>query len=416
MPRAESPATASARPAARVLSLQAELLASLALFGAAALLLSVLAIVGYGMLRQSTGAPIYLTAILVSDAVLFVALGALQIRRLVLRPIAAMAAAADAIAAGDLARRVPVGKSPEMAGLAEAINAMTDRLIEERTQLVRVEKMAGVGRLASGVAREIGEPLAAISRHADALRTHTAGHGEVGETAAAIEREGARIARVVRALLDYATPRRPALHAIDVSESVRRVVEQLRAQGALLDARVALTLATGLPLLAGDQGELEQALANLLLNAAESAPAGEIAVVARCASLKDLITERKQRAADPHYIVVPRAPNVRLQTWLGAAGNPAEVLQIVIADSGPGVPADDRERIFDPFYTTKVREPAEGAGLGLAIVARLVESLGGAIWVRRSREGGAAFVVLFPIRDAGALPGPASVALARAGV
>jgi len=66
-----------------------------------------------------------------------------------------------------------------------------------------------------------------------------------------------------------------------------------------------------------------------------------------------------------------------------------------VADDGPGVPETDRERVFDPFYTTK--DPGEGTGLGLAIVARTVHDAGGTVWVDRAREGGAVFKVFIPI-------------------
>jgi len=75
-----------------------------------------------------------------------------------------------------------------------------------------------------------------------------------------------------------------------------------------------------------------------------------------------------------------------------AAGQPGALLYV--ADSGPGVPPDDREKIFEPFYTTK--EPGRGTGLGLAIVARAVHDMGGVVWVDTAREGGAAFKMFFP--------------------
>jgi signal transduction histidine kinase len=68
---------------------------------------------------------------------------------------------------------------------------------------------------------------------------------------------------------------------------------------------------------------------------------------------------------------------------------------IAVLDSGPGIPEEDLERVFEPFYTTK--EPGKGTGLGLAIVARAVENAAGTIWVSRSREGGAAFRILMPM-------------------
>jgi C4-dicarboxylate-specific signal transduction histidine kinase len=69
-----------------------------------------------------------------------------------------------------------------------------------------------------------------------------------------------------------------------------------------------------------------------------------------------------------------------------------------VADEGPGVPEDERERIFDPFYTTK--DPGKGTGLGLAIVARTVHDTGGVVWVDRAREGGAVFKVFLPQAEA----------------
>jgi two-component system, NtrC family, sensor kinase len=73
-------------------------------------------------------------------------------------------------------------------------------------------------------------------------------------------------------------------------------------------------------------------------------------------------------------------------------GQPGALLYV--ADSGPGVPPEDREKIFEPFYTTK--EPGRGTGLGLAIVARAVDDMGGVVWVDTAREGGAAFKMFFP--------------------
>ena len=79
-------------------------------------------------------------------------------------------------------------------------------------------------------------------------------------------------------------------------------------------------------------------------------------------------------------------------------------MKVIVADSGQGVPEDDAERIFDPFYTTK--EPGKGTGLGLAIVARIVDGLRGMVWVERAREGGAAFHLLFPRAISGMEPIP----------
>jgi signal transduction histidine kinase len=107
------------------------------------------------------------------------------------------------------------------------------------------------------------------------------------------------------------------------------------------------------------------------------------------------IEDGRVRAGDKFGTIAPRSPSAGVLRWLESDQAPEEVMKIVVADSGPGVPLEDRERVFDPFFST--RAPSEGAGLGLAIVLRIVESLEGIVWVESSREGGAAFHVMLPL-------------------
>jgi len=99
-----------------------------------------------------------------------------------------------------------------------------------------------------------------------------------------------------------------------------------------------------------------------------------------------------RRASDPQRTTFPRRPESRPARTDFVAGQRGVLLYV--ADSGPGVPPEDREQVFDPFYTTK--EPGRGTGLGLAIVARAVHDMGGVVWVDTAREGGAAFKMFFP--------------------
>jgi two-component system, NtrC family, sensor kinase len=122
---------------------------------------------------------------------------------------------------------------------------------------------------------------------------------------------------------------------------------------------------------------------------------GRIALRTRIVPVNELRAVRG-RAGDAPGEYAPHRPHRRVVEWLsGAARAPRLVAQVVVADSGPGIAADEAERVFDPFYTTK--QPGRGTGLGLAIVARIVDALGGAVWVQRAREGGAAFVILLPL-------------------
>ncbi|HEU4563722.1 MAG TPA: ATP-binding protein [Gemmatimonadaceae bacterium] len=406
----------------RLVSLRTELLFNLALLATAALLLAVATVVVFGSLLTEERTALWLTLLIAADVAVFVALGGYIVRRQVLRPLEAMVAAADDITRGNLARRMPGAENAELDRLATAVNWMTERLLEERAQVVRAEKMATIGRVAAGIAHEIGNPLGAINGYTYVLRQRVGGAPEGLEVVASIEREAGRIDRIVRGLLDYARERRAPGGAVSLSDTALGVTELLRAQGVLKNVRLGLTLAADLPPIPGDPHEMEQALVNLLVNAVDVLPdGGAVNVVTRRATLADITKEREYRRGDPPYIGVERAPNARLQSWLRAAGHPEEMLQLIVADSGPGVPDEHRERIFDPFFTTK--EPGKGTGLGLAIVARLVDNLGGTIWVRRAREGGAAFVLLFPIArgsapvaaPAGAYRAPGELALLAGG-
>jgi two-component system NtrC family sensor kinase len=376
-------------------SLRTELLGNLAVLATAALALAVASVLVFTGVAESEYAAFWLTTLIIADVMIFVVFGGYLVRRLVIRPLSEIVAAAEAIAEGDLARRAPATGSVELARLATSLNRMTTRLLEEQAMVVRAEKMASVGRLAAGIAHEIGNPLGAINGYTHIVRRRLRATGLEDELDA-IERETARIDRIVRGLLDYARPRRATPESIDIEECVDRVATMLRDQGALKQVEVRVEIAPGVPELSGDRHELEQALVNLLLNAVDATHGtGVVTIAARGDSLLSLREDAMLRKDDPPSVLVERERNPRVRAWLHRVGEPARILTVTVADSGPGVAPEEAERIFDPFYTTKA--PGRGTGLGLAIVARIVDNLGGVVWVRRAREGGAAFVMMFPL-------------------
>ena len=380
----------------RRLSLRTELLFTLGILAAAALAIGVSSvIVLYGVLDPSHAAG-YISILVAADVCVLVGFVAYQVERVVLRPVRDTVATAEAIASGDLARRVAPGDSLEMSNLADSVNRMTERLLEERAHLVRVEKMASVGRLAAGIAHEIGNPLGAINGYIHLLRTAAAGTPQSADAITGLERETDRIDRIVRGLLDYARSKPGSQGQVDLNDVARSVMELLGTQGVLKSVELEFRPAAEPLVVGGDRTDLEQAFVNLLLNAVDAmGGSGSLSIILRRTNRGEMLHGARRYSDGAARPLNP--PSARALRWMD--NTPAETFAMVaIIDSGPGIPPEDVERVFEPFYTTK--EPGKGTGLGLAIVARAVENSSGTIWVSRSREGGAAFRMLFPLRGA----------------
>ena len=380
-------------PPSRVASLRTELLLNIALIAATALLLAVASVILlYGVFDARFGA-IYISVLVAADVCVLVAYVAYQVEKTVLRPLRHAMAAAESIAAGDLARRLPPGDTHEMANLAASVNRMTDHLIEDRAYVVRAEKMASVGRLAAGIAHEIGNPLGAINGYTHVLKTSSFDSKNGRDAIAGLERESARVDRIVRGLLDYARARPNTRGAVDLNDTARMIVELLTTQGVLKHIDLELSPAADATLVEGDRHDLEQAFVNLLLNAVDAMEGkGSLSIIIRRTTKQELKAGGRRSDGTSGARIHP--PNARTLRWLDVGG-PDEIAMVAITDSGPGIPPEDAERVFEPFYTTK--DPGKGTGLGLAIVARAIENIGGTIWVSPAREGGAAFRILLPV-------------------
>src|SRR5213083_1532810 len=244
-------------------------------------------------------------------------------------------------------------------GSESLLVALYDRTDELRAQreLIAREKLATVGEIASGVAHEVNNPLAAIRMEAELLG-RASKDPDTSTTAATITREVDRAARIVRSLLRLArradtTPTRVQMNDLvhDVAEIRQRVLRTERVE-------FRTTLDQSAPAVLGLGQELQQVVINLVTNA--------------------------------EYVVRGRKPAiVQLRTHAREGW-----VRLTVDDSGPGVPREIRGRIFDPFFTTK--GPDEGTGLGLAICQRVVTEVGGKIWIEDSELGGARFVVELP--------------------
>jgi signal transduction histidine kinase len=246
-----------------------------------------------------------------------------------------------------------------LAAKVEELQRANAELAAARESLLRSDRLATVGRLAAGVAHEVGNPLGAIGGYAELARGRLAAAHRDPEVVDWLERiaaETRRIDRIVRELLDFARPVVPRLLPVRLGEAVDGALRLASLQARFREVEVTLELPPALPPVLADAGRLGQVLLNLLLNAGDAMGGrGPLRIAARV-----------------------------------AAGR----VELEVADRGPGIPPDDLARVFDPFFTTKA--PGEGSGLGLSICHAIVESFGGEISAANRDGGGAVFTVRLP--------------------
>jgi signal transduction histidine kinase len=343
-------------------------------------------------------------AIVLADVAVFLGLGAYLLRRRVVRPLQRLGEAARAVAEGGLQTRVVVEGVEEAAQVAWAFNEMGEAL-EQRTEalekavvdlrqanrslrrardgLDRAERLAAVGTLAAGVAHEVGNPMGALLAFLDLARREGEKHGLGEHGQQMLERagrEGERVRVILRQLLDFSRSPRSERRPVSISASAEQAASLLRAQSRYADVEIEVVGDESCPAALADEAIVAQILLNLLLNAADAVAPCESKLL-RVRVRAAVLERRADDADDP-------APHRRTP----------DAIECVVEDSGPGVPAEERERIFDPFYTTK--PPGEGTGLGLANASRLAEELSGVVELREDCElGGAAFVLRLPIAE-----------------
>jgi two-component system NtrC family sensor kinase len=350
------------------------------------------------------------------DFLLLLVFGSYLLSRCIVLPVRQLLAVTGKIADGDLSCRVPVPGNREIAELAEAFNGMLVALRKKkdevddhirslesinnelkiaRQETIRTEKMASVGLLAAGTAHEIGTPLAAIMGYAGILRDELHADSEKSDYLCRIEAEAGRIDRIIRSLLDYARPSRSDWEDVDVQEVLQSTIDMLDGQGILKNISVSLSVKEPVPLLKADRQELQQVFTNLIINARDAMlDSGKLTI---CVTIDGEDTSdgssqngkvfRGRRRDDFHRAFF--AP-------LNPRGE-KRYLRIDVRDTGIGIAPENLEKIFDPFFTTK--DPGKGTGLGLAVTARIIDSLGGRITVESSPQDGTTFTVLLPIPE-----------------
>lgn len=346
------------------------------------------------------------------------------LRRKFVEPLRRMVEDAEAIAAGDHGHRLEAGGPAELRRLARSVNEMAESLIEHkqelaenvrslnetnralteaRDELIHAEKLASVGRLAAGLAHEIGNPLNAITTYVEIGRRRTEDEAEWLE---GIAGEAKRIDKIVGGLLDYARPRDGPTVAIRVNEVVEDTLELLESQGRLDGVRLDVELEPDLPRVRANPFHLQQVLVNLLMNACDAVEevgeAGRVRVASRLEEYggPEGVRYRPRRQDDPRevdYSHIRRYNEPPRSLRRATFQEGQRLVTLEVTDDGPGLPTADPQEVFDPFFTTK--DPGKGTGLGLAVSARLVEQMDGAVEAEDLEAGGCAFRVRLPMLE-----------------
>ncbi len=291
------------------------------------------------------------TIICFALAIGFAAAVGLWLTRTIVRRVESLRRGARRIGAGDLQARIELSGHDEFAELATSFNQMAASLAREQDALVRSQKLASIGQVAAGVAHELNNPLMVILGYTKLLRANP---GANADELRIIDDEARLCQRIVQELLDLARPHRLEIVTVDLALLAREAVERLEGVGVLRDRVVKVTSDRPV-MIAADAGKLRQVIANVVVNAAEATEAtGTITI---------------------------------------DASTTADQATLTIADDGPGISAEIRDQIFEPFVTTKVR----GTGLGLAIAQAIVDAHGGRIEISSSPGSGTRVSLQFPV-------------------
>ena len=324
--------------------------------------------------------------LVIAIAVLSIVFAAL-IWQMVHKPVRRLIVGTNRVAAGDLDYKLSIVSGDEVGELAGSFNRMTDELkrahaeisrwartledrVEKKTaelqqaneQVVRIERLASLGKLAAIVAHEINNPLAGILVYAKLLLKRLDRSGASKETEQTrsyletIASESARCGEIVKDLLQFARQGKPNPEPSDINDIIRQSVRLLQHKFDLMNVRTKLMLDETLEPVACDGQQIKQALVALLINACEAIHSSEGIITI-------ISTDLPERDA----------------------------VQIRVNDNGSGMDEDTKRRLFEPFFSTK--ESGKGVGLGLAVVYGIVTSHGGEIEVESAPGCGSTFII-----------------------
>ena len=238
-----------------------------------------------------------------------------------------------------------------------------DALRALQMDLAHANRLATMGQLAASIAHEVNQPIGAARNNAHAALRFLAGDppdlAEVREALECVVNETYRAGDIIGRIRDQVKKVPPRMEGVDLNDAIEEVIALVRGELSKNRVSVQTQLAEGLSPVHGDRVQLQQVMLNLILNAIEA-----------MTSVDDEVRE----------------------LVISTESSPSEGLLVAVGDSGPGVAPEDRERIFESFYTTK----ASGVGIGLSICRSIIDAHGGRLWADAHQPRGAIFRFTLP--------------------
>jgi len=330
---------------------------------------------------------------------LFLALlGFYFIYRSIIRPINRLVKRAEEFKEGEAFSLASDTEQNEFTKLSRSINVMLRRLEDNKAELktgilslekanlelqqaqeeiIRSEKLASVGRLASGVAHEIGNPIGIVLGYLGLLKGSDLNDEERRDFINRIEKEIGRINRTIRNLLDFSRPSKGEMKVVSVHKIIGDMVDILKPQPMVSDSEIFLDKGAKKDNVLADPDKLKQVFLNLSMNAMDAMGANQT----KNESQKNTLSIRTSLS-----------PKTKADKRVNKSK-----IHIEFIDNGSGIPVEDLTRIFDPFYSTK--EPGKGTGLGLSVSLRIIEDIGGDIKVKSEPGKGTKIIIILPIHE-----------------
>lgn len=332
---------------------------------------------------------------LLFDSALLLIFGNFLLSRIVVKPLKKILKAAERVAGGDLSHRIDYQSRNEIGQLSVTFNTMAGTLEEHvgylervnrdlknaQQELINSEKLASVGRLAAGVAHEVGNPLGAILGYTGMLIRGVKDEETQSDFLKRIEKEIKKIDDIIKELLDYSRPTQLDIKKVAVNTVIKETISFLSHQKNFVKIDLTMKLDETIPLVMADGNQLQQVLMNIILNSVDAIKEdGRLDIISSLFTPKGGTLHHRRRNDEERQDIVRQVE---------------KQVQITLKDNGSGIKNEDLNHIFDPFFTTK--DPGKGTGLGLSISQRIIETFNGRLEVKSEWGKGTTFIISLPV-------------------